>query len=167
MGTLVESTREPGLLDRAYRLLGELGWHGPAQVEFKVDPESGRTWLIEINGRFWGTLAAAVAAGIDFPQVACRLALGEDVPPAFDYAVGQRYRFPFPFGLLALGEGGCRWRTVRDFFVPGRGVCSDVEWRDPLPHLAEAVYVARRAWERRRLPPGRGRPRLSGPPDPA
>jgi len=157
IGTLVEATHEPELLDRAQRLLKALRWHGPGQVEFKVDPDTGRTWLIEINGRFWGSTDVAVRAGIDFPLLTCRLALDGDVTPVFDYTVGLRYRFPFPFGLLALGDGAGRWGAARDFFAPERGIHSHVEWGDPLPLLAEAVYIGRRAWQRRSLRPAKQR----------
>ena len=36
-------------------------------VEFKVNPETGEWVFIEVNGRFWGSLPLAVAAGADFP----------------------------------------------------------------------------------------------------
>jgi len=64
-----ESTAvEPGLLRQSLALLKELGWRdGVAMVEYRVDPESGRSWLMEINGRFWGSLQMAVDAGVDFP----------------------------------------------------------------------------------------------------
>jgi predicted ATP-grasp superfamily ATP-dependent carboligase len=157
VGTLVESTRESGLLDRANRLLRALKWHGPAQVEFKVDPDTGRTWLIEVNGRFWGTVDLAVQAGVDFPLLTSRLALGQDVSSSSDYEVGLRYRFPFPFGLLAMGDSGPWWQTAREFFGPERGIRSDVVWSDPLPHLAEALYIGQRAWDRRSVCPSRSR----------
>ena len=153
VGTLVETTDEPGLLARANRLMSALNWHGPAQVEFRVDPRTGAARLIEVNGRLWGTTAVAVRAGVDFPLLTCRLAVDGDVPPMRGYRVGLRYRFPFPFGLLALAEDGLRLSTTRDFFAPARGVCSDLSWRDPLPHLAEAGYIVRRAIARRSLRP--------------
>jgi predicted ATP-grasp superfamily ATP-dependent carboligase len=155
VGTIVETTREPALLESANRLLAALNWHGPAQVEFKVNPETGRTCLMEINGRFWGTTDVAVHAGVDFPALVYRLILDGDVSPVFNHAVGLRFRYPFPFGLLAVAEGGSRWRTARDFFAPQREVHSDVKWNDPLPLLAEALYIGRRAWKRRSLRPGR------------
>ncbi len=161
-GTLVESTREPDLVDRATRLLAALEWHGPAQVEFKVDPESGSICLMEINGRFWGSIDVAVRAGIDFPMLTCRLALDGDIEPVFDYATGLRYRFPFPFGLLAMANRAVRWQAARGFFGPGRGTHSDLNWSDPIPVLAEVAYIGRRAWERRSPRPGRSRDQDSG-----
>jgi protein-tyrosine-phosphatase len=37
-------------------------------VEFKHDLDSGKWFLIEINGRFWGSLPLAVFCGINFPR---------------------------------------------------------------------------------------------------
>lgn len=153
IGTVVETTQEPELLDRARTLLQALRWHGPAQVEFKIDPQTGRTWLLEINGRFWGSTGVAIRAGINFPLLTCKLALAEDLGSSPEYAVGLRYRFPFPFSLLALAEKGSRRQSLRDFFAPRRDTFSDLMWSDPLPLIAEVLYIGRRAWQRRSLRP--------------
>jgi protein-tyrosine-phosphatase len=57
----------PALADASKRLIEALGWHGVAMVEFKYAPATGEFRLMEINGRFWGSLPLAVAAGADFP----------------------------------------------------------------------------------------------------
>jgi protein-tyrosine-phosphatase/predicted ATP-grasp superfamily ATP-dependent carboligase len=58
----------PELLDAARRLMQELRYTGVAMVEFKVNSRTGRWVLIEINGRFWGSLPLTIAAGADFPR---------------------------------------------------------------------------------------------------
>ena len=55
------------LLDAARRLLGAIRYTGVGMIEFRVDPERGHWCLLEINGRFWGSLPLAVASGADFP----------------------------------------------------------------------------------------------------
>jgi protein-tyrosine-phosphatase/predicted ATP-grasp superfamily ATP-dependent carboligase len=57
----------PQLLDATARLMQALQYTGVAMVEFKVNAETGKFVLIEINGRFWGSLPLAVAAGANFP----------------------------------------------------------------------------------------------------
>ncbi len=57
----------PGLLDASARMMRELQYTGVAMVEFKVDRQTNDWVLIEVNGRFWGSLPLAVAAGADFP----------------------------------------------------------------------------------------------------
>jgi hypothetical protein len=61
-------------------------------VEFRVDPE-GRPWLMEVNGRFWGSLQLAIDAGVDFPWLLYRLCRGEAVEGPASYEVGRRLRW--------------------------------------------------------------------------
>lgn len=66
---------EPELLDAATRLIREIRWTGVAMVEFKWNPATREYCLMEINGRFWGSLPLAVAAGADFPAMQAELSL--------------------------------------------------------------------------------------------
>jgi predicted ATP-grasp superfamily ATP-dependent carboligase len=50
-------------------LLGHYGWSGVAMVEFKEDARTGTPYLMEINGRFWGSLQLAIDSGVDFPRL--------------------------------------------------------------------------------------------------
>jgi protein-tyrosine-phosphatase/predicted ATP-grasp superfamily ATP-dependent carboligase len=58
----------PELLEAAARLMRALNYTGVAMVEFKVNATNGTWSLMEINGRFWGSLPLALAAGLDFPR---------------------------------------------------------------------------------------------------
>ena len=60
---------DPTLVASAGAMLAHLGWEGPAMVEFKIDSASNRAYIMEINGRFWGSLQLAVDAGVDFPAI--------------------------------------------------------------------------------------------------
>ena len=71
----------------AQRMLEALGWHGVAMVEFKWDETSDAFWLLEINGRFWGSLPLALACGVDFPYYLYQVAVGETPEPPASYAV--------------------------------------------------------------------------------
>ncbi len=59
---------EPALGDAAARLMAALDYTGVAMVEFRGDPATSRWAFLEINGRFWGSLPLAIAAGADFPH---------------------------------------------------------------------------------------------------
>tara|TARA_R110001583_G_scaffold154316_1_gene305987 strand:+ start:16817 stop:18502 length:1686 start_codon:yes stop_codon:yes gene_type:complete len=75
--SLRESTAiSPALLAAAKKLIAALNWQGVAMVEFKQNPISGEFRLVEINGRFWGSLPLSVAAGADFPLLAWELYTG-------------------------------------------------------------------------------------------
>ena len=71
----VSEAVEPELLDASKQLLGTIGWHGVAMVEFKWQPASRTYNLMEINGRFWGSLPLATAAGANFPAMLAELHL--------------------------------------------------------------------------------------------
>ena len=57
---------EDPLLARSIRLLQAINWEGPAMVEYRYDRRTGRAALMEINGRFWGSLPLAFHAGAHF-----------------------------------------------------------------------------------------------------
>jgi predicted ATP-grasp superfamily ATP-dependent carboligase len=84
---------DPGLREHAVRLLGPIGWHGVAMMEFKQDDRTGSFFLMEVNGRFWGSLQLALDAGLDFPSLACDLALGRGSEARAAYRVGVKSRW--------------------------------------------------------------------------
>jgi predicted ATP-grasp superfamily ATP-dependent carboligase len=81
------------LVERSYALLRASGWQGVAMVEFKLDEEDRQPKLMEVNGRFWGSLQLAIDAGINFPLLLYRLAGGASVPAQLEYTVGARSRW--------------------------------------------------------------------------
>ncbi len=140
-GVLDETTDEPLVAETAVRLLRHLRWHGPAQVEFKMDARTGRPVLMEVNGRLWGGLALSVEAGVDFPYLTCLLATGKPLPPAPRYPVGLRYAWMMPMGLAHLLVGPDRLRAAAAFAREAAAGRCDVELSDPLPALAALVHA--------------------------
>ena len=67
-----------------------------AMVEYKLDAATGTAYLMEINGRFWGSLQLAIDAGVDFPLLLVRCALGERVAP--ESRLSRRYTWPMVVG---------------------------------------------------------------------
>lgn len=66
----------------AFALAKALKWEGPMMVEFKVDERTNTPVLMEINGRFWGSLPLAQSAGVDFVGGFYALATGAALPTA-------------------------------------------------------------------------------------
>jgi predicted ATP-grasp superfamily ATP-dependent carboligase len=65
-------------------------------VEYRHDPATGESALMEINGRFWGSLPLAYHAGACFPWLSYRLlGMGETVTQ-HPYRNGVRCRFMIP-----------------------------------------------------------------------
>jgi protein-tyrosine-phosphatase/predicted ATP-grasp superfamily ATP-dependent carboligase len=75
----------PVLLAASQKLIKALNWHGVAMVEFKWQSETGEYWLMEINGRFWGSLPLAVSAGADFPAMLFNLLINQELPKSKSY----------------------------------------------------------------------------------
>jgi predicted ATP-grasp superfamily ATP-dependent carboligase len=84
---------DPHAVEHADRLLRALAWHGVAMVEFKRDRRDNSLRLMEINGRFWGSLQLAIDAGVDFPAILVELARGEhpELQPSFKVGVKSRW----------------------------------------------------------------------------
>jgi predicted ATP-grasp superfamily ATP-dependent carboligase len=117
------------LTDPALRLLQRVHWHGVAMVEFKEDRTSEVPLLMEVNGRFWGSLQLAIDAGINFPWLLLQMATGQQVGvPENGYRCGVKSRWLLgdldhllmrlfkPEVMLNLPPGACsKWKCVRDF----------------------------------------------------
>lgn len=147
---------DPVLSRYAFDLLRALRWEGVAMVEFRQDRQSGRLALMEVNGRFWGSMALSVHAGIEFPYYAVQLAQGM-APSSLDrpYQIGVRFRWLLgdinrmvEIALLLLRRritlGAAMSEAVaffRDFFPPGRDALWS--WADPRPALDELGQAAR------------------------
>jgi protein-tyrosine-phosphatase len=75
----------PVLLDASRKLISAINWHGVAMVEFKWHPDTNQYWLMEINGRFWGSLPLAHVSGADFPKMLFDLLVLRQLPIPLDY----------------------------------------------------------------------------------
>jgi predicted ATP-grasp superfamily ATP-dependent carboligase len=127
---------DPRLLEHAERLLEALKWHGVAMLEFKRDARDGVSKLLEINGRFWGSLQLAVDSGVDFPYLLYRMALDGDIEPVFTYRVGLRLRW-------WLGDLDWLLLRLRDNSHPTRRLEAIAEFLRPAGHMARSEVYRR------------------------
>ncbi len=90
-----ESRRVDSTVDKySQALLSKLNWHGVAMVELKIDQTDGSAYLMEINGRFWGSLQLAIDAGVDFPNILINMdKMVENSADQKPYKVGVRSRW--------------------------------------------------------------------------
>lgn len=141
---------DPVLYGHAVDVLGALRWTGLAMVEFKVGPAGA--FLMEVNGRIWGSLPLAVRAGMDFPARLAALLLDgpSPGPPDTGYEVGVRSR-NMPLEVVWIGSVLRNVRRHPYLEAPRRrsAVAAAVRlplpadgydvlsWDDPRPGLAE------------------------------
>jgi predicted ATP-grasp superfamily ATP-dependent carboligase len=151
----------PALLQAATALMQALRWHGVAMVEFKYAPGSGDFRLMEINGRFWGSLPLAVAAGADFPLMLHELMTGGVIRPraAARSGIVCRQLSRDIDWLEQVLRGSARGGPVRlptrrqalsdALLVFSRSHRFDVQsLSDPLPGFVDAWRIVRRQAER-------------------
>jgi len=146
-------------MERSEALLAAIGWEGPAMVEYRHDPASGRSWLMEINGRFWGSIPLAYHCGAHFgwETYACAM-LGEQAAVQGRCravaAPKRRARYLIPDAkalVMVLRDGkvpvfkriGAAARFVADFLDP-RSRWFVWSWRDPAPFFADIAGVVRK-----------------------
>jgi len=144
------------MLKHSARMLDDMTWTGVAMVEYKRDPVSGNFALMEINGRFWGSLPLAISAGVDFPADLYGLLVEGKKPKATSYRYGVYCR-KAPQDVLWFVEN---WRADRGnpclMTVPksratvewlnvlrGREHWDSLTLDDPMPGLADWAELLR------------------------
>ena len=91
-------------MDRSEALLASIGWEGAAMVEYRHDPATARSVLMEINGRFWGSIPLAHHCGAQFGwETYRRQVLGETTDETPALKPGRaRYMVPDAKHLVAV-----------------------------------------------------------------
>ncbi len=124
-------------------------------VEYRHDPTTGRYWLMEVNGRFWGSIPLAYHCGAHFAWEQFRIeVLGEKSETTARPFRGRRARYVIPdakhiYAVMrdpALPIGSrlrAALRFVTDFLDP-RVRYYVWSWRDPRPMLADLASIVRR-----------------------
>jgi predicted ATP-grasp superfamily ATP-dependent carboligase len=137
------------LFNDAVRLLKGMEWKGVAMVEFRYDPATKQHWLMEVNGRFWGSLSLPVQCGVNFPFVLLESMGYGRAPhvPLGDYPVNVRCQqlsadlhwlftiARMPRERVYRETGRTKWQCLGAVLSDSvRWPYHDVEWADdPLP----------------------------------
>jgi predicted ATP-grasp superfamily ATP-dependent carboligase len=139
--------------EEAQKILSKIMWTGPIMFEFKDDMEDGKLKLLEINGRFWGSLPLAVLSGVDFPYLYYKYGRGDNMMGeiSFTEKVSSRH---------LVGEFRHLWKVLfdknelREYFYPTKKTAlknffftlfgqKDDVWlkTDPKPFFYEIVDI--------------------------
>jgi predicted ATP-grasp superfamily ATP-dependent carboligase len=151
---------DENLRDQSVALLKRFNWRGVAMVEYKRDSASGQSYLMEINGRFWGSLQLAIDSGVDFPRILIGCALGESFDGVPTYHAGVRSRWWW--GQIDHVVGRVRRSRQPEPVPPGsrsfprvlgdlligpirrRDYEEVLRWNDPRPFFNETIRWIRR-----------------------
>jgi predicted ATP-grasp superfamily ATP-dependent carboligase len=152
--TAVSEALNPGLAQSSLALLQALQWQGVAMVEYKVNSE-GRAVLMEVNGRYWGTIGLPISAGLDFPLYHWQLLHGEQPQLPEAYSVGRKWRWTAGYlhRLYDLLDRAHRsssareilWKDIRQLPQDFSFLVGDATWKlsDPAPSVLELLFAMR------------------------
>ncbi len=62
------------------KVIKELKWTGVANFDMILDEEDNQIKVIELNPRYWGSLRGSLTMGLNFPYLACLIALNRPLP---------------------------------------------------------------------------------------
>lgn len=154
--TSVSEALNPLLASQAITLLRALHWDGVAMVEFRQDSATGRAVLMEVNGRYWGSISLAVQAGMDFPLYDWQLAHGKVPTVPSQYAIGIKWRWLSGdltrfHGLLMDPSPNhvprpSPWKEAWRFLLDSRLSTRSALWSsaDPQPAISETLRTLKR-----------------------
>jgi predicted ATP-grasp superfamily ATP-dependent carboligase len=146
-GVSVRATTVPveeRLAERAHRLLIDLGWFGLAQLQL-LQRANEEPSLVDLNGRFYGSLALALAAGSNLPALWGGAATGAPVTPIDDALPGVRYQwFEGEFARTRSERLGARVRELASATRYAKGAAQSIWARDdPGPAMYALAHHAR------------------------
>jgi len=129
------TVKDKRLFDYGKTLLDSLHWHGPAQVEVKLDLSDNNYKLLEVNPKFWGTLDLSIKCGVNFPEIALNLALygKQQTAVSQNFGAALRYRWLSPFIKAHRAAGISRVGVIRRLI--NRVEYSDLDCKDFGPTL--------------------------------
>jgi len=152
--TLYGGDLKETLTAHAHTLVQKLLWTGPIMVEFKVDADTMTPYLMEINGRFWGSLPLSLYAGVDVPslyfaaltkgQIPSEVVQGRDGVRSTHFLGDTVHlaRVLFARDRMRKIVYPKRMSAIRDFLRISLGVRNDVwSFHDMKPSVMEFVDI--------------------------
>jgi predicted ATP-grasp superfamily ATP-dependent carboligase len=147
--SFVEAVEVPELIELAAHLLRRLRLSGMVEVEFKHDARDGLYKLLDVNVRPWGWHTLCIASGLDFPYLQYADALGWPTEPV-NARYGHRWRrllTDVPAAFQEMRQGIISPGDYLGSLLAGKTVPSVLDYRDPLPVLADLAIAVSRSWK--------------------
>ena len=121
------------LRDSALKIIRALGVKGGCNVQYALDPESFKYYVIEVNPRVSRSSAlASKASGYPIARVSAKIAVGMNLDeiqlantpacfePSLDYVVTKMPRFPFDKFTLASNTLSTQMKATGEVMSVGR-----------------------------------------------
>lgn len=141
--TLNQTVDRQDILELGTKILKEIGWIWVGDCDFICDPRDNIPKLMEINPRITRSIKICSLAGVDFPYMLYRMAIGEKLRPSVDYKVPvyMRYLLADILWFFRSRDGS---NTNPAFFESFFGGYSEeiFSLKDPLPFLGFSLSIA-------------------------
>jgi len=142
--TLRESVRDNKLAQLGIKLLQAMEWEGVAMVEFRVKRNPDELNVIEVNGRFWGSLPLAINAGVDFPYLLYKSMVDGNGFDGSKYRTGLRQRWlagDFLWLYSSIIDGNGIAKSLKEFLRSSAVAC-DIMTRDDIAPMCGQLLFA-------------------------
>lgn len=104
-------------------LMKKLNWSGVAHIDLRYDEVEKIPKIIEINPRYWGSLIGSMAAGVNFPYLACLTSMG------VEYELPEYKFISFSRAFTKLPEKNKKNYTSLPFILS-----------DPFPEMYREIF---------------------------
>jgi carbamoylphosphate synthase large subunit len=136
------SVRNEMLEEYAERILDHLQWNGVAMVEFKFNEIEKKGWFMEINPRFWGSLALPFYSGMDFPYLYYKILRDGDIHFSRDYKEGVKVKWLLG-GMMRFAGGLVKDKKLNWNHLSFKADhFDDFSLNDPFVFIGESGYYA-------------------------
>lgn len=133
----LEFLQQKEILEIVKKMMASLEWNGVAHIDLRYDNNAKNFKVIEINGRFWGSVDASMATGLNFPHLYCMLARQKEIQQ-IEYAHIKFYNLK---GLVALIKKNplvlLKWSFINKHTALPFAI------KDPIPLLVKFIQRTR------------------------
>jgi hypothetical protein len=96
--------------DDALAKMKAMSWQGVGMMEYRWDPATDQFHLVEMNGRFWGSLHLPIFSGVDFPALLVDAFHGRPPLEVVKAREEAACRYTFPRELMYVWS---RWKDAQ------------------------------------------------------
>ena len=116
------------------KLIESTKWTGPAMVEFRLHSQTKIPYLMEVNPRFWGSLAVDLHSGVNFPAIILNETLKISYNESYNSRkLGVKVRWLFLGDLLWFLMHPNKIGVLKDFTNFSDNFFDILNKKDPLP----------------------------------
>jgi len=141
--TKCESIHREDILNAAKKLLEKISFTGVCMLEFKVNEEENKYWLIEANPRYWGTTSHDIDCGIEFPYYQYLMGLGskiDNIPEYKDHLISKWIIGDFISLLNTTKFSKNKIKNILSYFKFNSNFYMDLKFDDIRPFISEFKY---------------------------